>query len=119
VNEKIEGFFDVCRARGLAGEHGFLLPAANVKHLMLRRDVVEAARAGTFKIYAVETIDQGIELLTGIPAGEREASGKFPEGTINRRAEDRLLELAKIRLAVGPVAELKIAAGADASLGKA
>jgi lon-related putative ATP-dependent protease len=119
VNEKIEGFFDVCRARGLAGEHGFLLPAANVKHLMLRGDVVEAARAGTFKIYAVDTIDQGIELLTGIPAGERDASGKFAEGTINRRAEDRLLELAKIRLAVGAAIEPKIAAGADASLGKA
>ena len=118
VNEKIEGFFDVCRARGLAGEHGFVMPAANVKHLMLRKDVVEAARAGTFKIYAVDTIDQGIELLTGVAAGAREPTGRFPEGTINRRAEDRLLELAKIRLAVGALPEAKIAVGADASLGQ-
>jgi lon-related putative ATP-dependent protease len=118
VNEKIEGFFDVCRARGMKGQHGFLLPAANVKHLMLRHDIVEATRDGTFEIYAVETIDQGIELLTGVPAGQRGDDGKFPEGSINRRAEDRLLALAKIRLAVG-APEAKIATGSDASLANA
>jgi lon-related putative ATP-dependent protease len=72
VNEKIEGFFDLCKARGLTGEQGILIPASNVKHLMLRRDVVEAAAAAKFHIYPVETIDQGVEILTGLPAGERD-----------------------------------------------
>ncbi len=95
VNEKIEGFFDVCQARGLTGEQGVLIPAANVKHLMLRRDVVEAVEAGQFHIYAVETIDQGIEILTGLPAGQRGEDGQFPEGTVNHRVEARLVELAR------------------------
>jgi lon-related putative ATP-dependent protease len=95
VNEKIEGFFDTCRIAGLTGEQGVLIPASNVKHLMLRKDVVAAAAAGKFRIHAVETIDQGIELLTGVPAGERQADGSFPEGTINRRVEDRLRDLAE------------------------
>jgi predicted ATP-dependent protease len=95
VNEKIEGFFDVCRARGLTGEHGVLIPLANVKHLMLRRDIFEAIAAGQFLIYPVETINQGIELLTGLPAGERDEAGHFPEGSINQRVEARLATLAK------------------------
>jgi lon-related putative ATP-dependent protease len=95
VNEKIEGFFDVCRARGLTGEQGVLIPVSNVKHLMLRQDVVEAAAAGQFHIYPVETIDQGIELLTGLPAGERDEAGHFPEGSINQRVEARLAALAE------------------------
>jgi predicted ATP-dependent protease len=66
---------------------------------MLRQDVVEAAREGKFHIYAVETVDQGIEILTGVPAGERDASGKFPEGTVNQRVEARLVALAEKRLA--------------------
>jgi lon-related putative ATP-dependent protease len=121
VNEKIEGFFDVCHARDPAGEYGFLLPAANVKHLMLRHDVVEAARAGTFHLWAVSTIDEGMEILTGLPAGARDARGTFPQGSINRRAEDRLLELATTRLALGLglSPEPRIARGADASLDKA
>jgi hypothetical protein len=91
VNEKIEGFFDVCRETGgLTGEQGVLIPASNVKHLMLRRDVVAACAEGRFHIYAIETIDQGIEVLTGVPAGERRSEGSFPEGTVNRRVEDRL-----------------------------
>ncbi|MBN1137772.1 MAG: AAA family ATPase [Anaerolineae bacterium] len=97
VNEKIEGFFDVCRARGLTGEQGVLIPASNVKHLMLRHDIVEAAAAGQFQIYAVETIDQGIELLTGLPAGERNKAGSYPKGSINGRVEARLADLAKKR----------------------
>jgi lon-related putative ATP-dependent protease len=95
VNEKIEGFFDVCRARGLTGEQGVLIPAANVKHLMLRQDLVEAVAAGQFHIYPVETIDQGIEILTGLPAGERDETGNFPEGSINRRVEERLAAMAE------------------------
>jgi predicted ATP-dependent protease len=98
VNEKIEGFFDLCRARGLTGDQGVLIPASNVKHLMLRQDVVEAAAAGQFQVYAVETIDQGIELLTGVPAGKRNKAGSYPQGSINYRVEARLAELAKKRV---------------------
>ncbi|BAE49368.1 Lon protease family protein [Paramagnetospirillum magneticum] len=90
VNEKIEGFFDLCRARGLDGSHGVLIPADNVPHLMLRKDVVEAAAAGLFAVYPVENVDQGMALLTGHPAGERDGDGKFPPGSINRRVAARL-----------------------------
>jgi lon-related putative ATP-dependent protease len=90
VNEKIEGFFDICKGNGLTGEQGVLIPAANVRHLMLRHDVVAAAREGRFHIYAVSTIDEGIELLTGMPAGARGADGTFPADTINDRVERRL-----------------------------
>ncbi|MEW5961231.1 MAG: ATP-binding protein, partial [Chloroflexota bacterium] len=95
VNEKIEGFFDLCRARGLTGEQGVLIPASNVKHLMLREDVIETAAAGRFHIFAVETIDQGLEILTGRPAGERDEAGNFPEGSINRQVEARLVNMAE------------------------
>jgi lon-related putative ATP-dependent protease len=101
VNEKIEGFFDVCRAQGLTGEQGVLIPASNVKHLMLRPDVVAAVAAGQFRVYAVETIDQGIEVLTGVPAGERDAQGEFPAGSVNQRVEARLIALSEKRLAFG------------------
>lgn len=94
VNEKVEGFFDLCRARGLSGQQGVLIPAANVKHLMLRREVVEAVAAGQFHLYPVTTIDQGIEILTGLPAGERDEHGKYPEGSLNGRVEARLAALA-------------------------
>jgi lon-related putative ATP-dependent protease len=90
VNEKIEGFFDSCRLVGFTGKQGVIIPASNVKHLMLRRDIVAAAEAGTFAIYAIDTIDQGIELLTGIPAGQPDADGNYPEGSINRRIAARL-----------------------------
>lgn len=97
VNEKIEGFFDLCQARGLTGEQGVLIPAANVKHLMLRRDVVEAAEAGRFHIYPVATIDEGIELLTGVPAGQADEEGVYPEDTVNRMVADRLAAMSKKR----------------------
>ena len=96
VNEKIEGFFDVCRSRGLDGQ-GVLIPAANVKHLMLRRDVVEAAAAGKFRIHAMETADQGIELLTGMPAGTADAGGKYPLGSFNHAVMTRLDTFARFR----------------------
>ncbi len=95
VNEKIEGFFDICRARGLTGEQGVLIPKSNVQHLMLREDVVEAVKAGQFAIYPVETINQGIEILTGVKAGERGTEGRFPAGTINRLVEDKLRSFAE------------------------
>jgi lon-related putative ATP-dependent protease len=101
VNEKIEGFFDLCDARGLTGDQGVLIPQTNIKHLMLHPRVVEAVEAGKFHIYPVETIDQGISLLIGMPAGERGPDGAFPEGTINRLVEARLLELAEKRRAYG------------------
>jgi lon-related putative ATP-dependent protease len=95
VNEKIEGFFDVCKARGLTGSQGVLVPRSNVQHLMLREDVVAAVSRGQFAIHAVANVDQGIELLTGIKAGERGEEGAYPAGTINRRVEDRLREFAE------------------------
>ncbi len=107
VNEKIEGFFDICRSRGLTGEQGVLIPASNVKNLMLRRDVVEAAAAGKFHIYPVDSVDQGIEILTGVPAGERDATGEFPAGTINFRVERRLAEFAERTRAFGAAAPAK------------
>jgi len=97
VNEKIEGFFDICRQRGLTGEQGVLIPAVNQKHLMLRQEVADAVAAGSFRIYPVETIDEGIELLTGQPAGSRGAEGLFPENSINRLVEDRLAAFAEAR----------------------
>jgi lon-related putative ATP-dependent protease len=90
VNEKIEGFFDICKARGLSEEQGVLIPRSNVQHLMLREDVVEAAKNEQFAIYPVGSIDEGIEILTGVKAGERGADGRFPAGTINRLVEDKL-----------------------------
>jgi predicted ATP-dependent protease len=99
VNEKIEGFFDVCKDRGLTGEQGVLIPISNVKHLMLRQDVVEAVEQEKFHVYAVQTVDQGVELLTGIPAGERDEEGDFPEGSINQLVEARLIELAETQRA--------------------
>jgi lon-related putative ATP-dependent protease len=95
VNEKIEGFFDVCHARGLNEQQGVLIPRSNVQHLMLREDVVAAVRNGQFNVYPVGTVDEGIEILTGVKAGERDASGRFPAGTINRLVEDKLKSLAE------------------------
>jgi lon-related putative ATP-dependent protease len=97
VNEKIEGFFDLCRQRGLSGSHGVLIPESNVQHLMLRSDVIEACRAGRFAVYAVDEIDRGIELLTGIEAGVRAADGAFSAASVNARVEQRLREFAQVR----------------------
>jgi lon-related putative ATP-dependent protease len=107
VNEKIEGFFDLCKARGKLSGQGVIIPASNVRHLMLRRDVVEAVTAGNFQIYAVGTVDQGMELLTGVQAGERDASGKFPDKSVNQRVEARLIELAEKRSALAPRTKLE------------
>ncbi len=93
VNEKIEGFFDTCKARGLVEGQGVVIPASNAKDLMLRAEVVAASRAGSFHVYPVATVDEAVELLTGVSAGERAPDGTFPEGTLNRRVEDRLKQL--------------------------
>ena len=95
VNEKIEGFFDICRARGLNEQQGVLIPKSNVQHLMLREDVVEAVRHGQFAVYPVGTVDEGIEILTGVKAGERGEEGRFPGGTVNRLVEDKLKSFAE------------------------
>ena len=105
VNEKIEGFFDVCRARGLTGREGVLIPSANTRHLMLRREVIEAVAAGLFHIYAIETVDQGLEILTGLAAGTRGADGAFPARTVNQLVERRLITLAQQARAFGAVAD--------------
>ena len=95
VNEKIEGFFDVCREVGLDGEQGVIIPTSNVKHLMLRDDVIEAAAAGKFKVYGVATIDEAMMILTGLEAGVRGPDGKFPTGTVNERVETELAAMAE------------------------
>jgi len=114
VNEKIEGFFDVCRQRGLSGTQGVMVPASNVQHLMLRADVVAACAAGQFAIYPITTIDQGIALLTGSAAGARAADGLYPPDTVNRLAEDRLRQFSASRRAGGRDEEMH-AAGRDGS----
>jgi len=95
VNEKIEGFFKVCMMKGLTGEQGVMIPQSNVEHLMLREEVVEAVKDGKFHIYPVSTIDEGIELLTGVQAGERDDTGKYPKDTVNFAVQSRLKELAE------------------------
>jgi predicted ATP-dependent protease len=95
VNEKIEGFFESCVRRGLTGKQGVIIPARNTKHLALRRDVVEAVEAGQFTIYGVNTIEEAVELLSGVPAGERGLDGEYPPDTVYGRAAQRLVELAE------------------------
>jgi len=101
VNEKIEGFFSLCHRRGLDGTHGVLIPKANEQHLMLDPQVRDACEKGLFHVFAVETIDQGMEILTGLSAGERGPSAHFADGTINRSVEERLLAFAEARRRFG------------------
>ena len=98
VNEKIEGFFSVCRERGLNGEQGVLVPKSNMKHLVLRNEVVQAVRDGKFNIYAVEHADQAVSLLTGVSAGAADEAGVFPEDSVNGRVQAALQNLAALRL---------------------
>lgn len=109
VNEKIEGFFDVCRLKGLTGDQGVLIPQSNVRHLMLREDVVGAVQDGKFSIYAVANVDEGIELLTGKKAGVLGADGLYPEGSINAAVQARLTELADKVRAFAPGASAETA----------
>jgi len=95
VNQKIEGFFDVCQAKGLTGEQGVIIPQSNVQSLMLREDVVGAVKSKRFHIWPVKTIDEGIEILTGVAAGKRGPDGQFPEGTVGYRVDQRLREFAE------------------------
>jgi lon-related putative ATP-dependent protease len=95
VNEKIEGFFDICQMRGLTGTQGVLIPQSNVRNLMLRDDVVEAVKKRKFHIYALSRVEEGIELLTGVPAGERQPDGTYPDGTVYALIQARLAALAE------------------------
>jgi predicted ATP-dependent protease len=94
VNEKIEGFYEVCKAKGLTGVQGVMIPESNVQNLMLKEEVVDAVKAGQFKVYSVKTIDEGIEVLTGTKAGERRADGTYEEGTVNYLVVKQLREMA-------------------------
>jgi len=95
VNEKIEGFFDVCQARGLTGTQGVIIPAANRQHLMLREDIVVAVKDGRFAVHAIKTVDEGLTILTGLEAGQRGTDGRFPAETVNGRAEAKLKSFAE------------------------
>ncbi len=96
VNEKIEGFYHICEMRGLDGSHGVMIPKQNVKNLQLSDDVIESVKNGLFKIYAISTIDEGIEILTGVPAGKKDKNGKFPAGSINYLVYEKLKKYAEI-----------------------
>jgi lon-related putative ATP-dependent protease len=95
VNEKLEGYFEVCKAKGFTGEQGAMIPASNVQNLMLKEELMQAANAGLFRIYPVKSIDEGIEVLTGVKAGERRPDGTYDEGTVNYLVDKRLKEMAE------------------------
>lgn len=95
VNEKVEGYFEVCKARGLNGQHGVLIPHSNLRNLMLKKEVVDAVKAGKFHIYPVRTVDEGIEILTGVPAGRQREGGSFERSSVNDLVDRRLREMAE------------------------
>jgi predicted ATP-dependent protease len=95
ANEKIEGYFEVCKARGLDGQHGVVIPQSNVRNLMLKQEVLDAVKSAKFHIYPVSTIEEGIEVLTGIPAGKPLPNGGFEENTIYGLVDKRLREMAE------------------------
>ncbi len=90
LDEKIEGFFEACKAKGLTGDQGVVMPRRSAGRLMLRDEVIEAVEGSKFRVWAVETVDRALEILTGMPAGERGRDDRYPEGTVNRLAEDKL-----------------------------
>jgi predicted ATP-dependent protease len=96
VNEKIEGFFRACSLGGLTGTQGVIIPEANVRHLTLCSEVVDSVRAGRFHVWSARTVEEGIELLTGMSAGERGPDGQFPDGTLHARVEERLERWARM-----------------------
>ncbi len=95
VNEKIEGFFELCKLRGLDGSHGVIIPGRNVRHLMIKKDVVDAVKEGKFTIYPIDRVEEGLEILTGMPAGELREDGMYPEGTVNYLVVKRLTEISE------------------------
>ncbi len=97
VNEKVEGFYEVCKALGLSGKQGCMIPSSNVQHLMLKEEVVKAVKAKKFHIWPVSTISEGIEVLTGVPAGKLNDDGTFEKGSINAMVQKRLDDMAERR----------------------
>ncbi|GMR16364.1 MAG: ATP-binding protein [Gammaproteobacteria bacterium] len=97
INEKIEGFYDICKQKGLTGEQGVIMPATNVPHLILRNDVIDAIEKNLFVLYPISTVNEAISLLTGLSAGERNAEGEFPQDSVNYKVEQRLLEMAELK----------------------
>ena len=95
VNEKIEGFFQICKIKGLTGTQGVMIPHQNINHLMLNDQVIDAVKQGKFHIYAVTTIDEGIEILTGKSAGKLDKKGAYPKGTINYLVQNKIIAMAK------------------------
>jgi predicted ATP-dependent protease len=96
VNDKIEGFYQVCKMRGLDGSHGVIIPIQNINNLSLSDEIIEDVKSGKFHVYAISTIDEGIEILTGVPAGKKDVNGKFPAGTINYLVQEKLKKYAKL-----------------------
>ena len=95
VNEKIEGFFDICKILGLNGKQGVIIPRKNIKNLTLKKETIEAVKTGKFNIYTIDNIEDGIETLTGLPTGELQPDGNYPEGTLNFLVSRRLEELSE------------------------
>jgi predicted ATP-dependent protease len=95
VNEKIEGFYQICKLRGLTGEHGVMIPIQNVRNLHLSDEIIDSVKKGKFHIYAISTIDEGIEILTGVPAGVKDKNGHFPFGTVNYLVSEKLKKYAE------------------------
>ena len=96
VNEKVEGFFRLCQSRGLTGQQGVVIPASNQLHLVLHEDVIAAVAAGQFHVYVVRTVDEALELLTGLQAGEKNAKGQYPKKTLNALTMQRLSKIAEL-----------------------
>ncbi len=113
INYKIEGFYDVCRLKGVTGDQGVLMPKANLRNLMLRSDVVQAVKNGKFHIYAVSTTDEGIEVLTDVPAGERDSQGHYPEKSINGRVAKKLLQFSEQLKQTAPTTDFTDTARAE------
>ena len=108
VNQKIEGFFQVCKAKGLNGDQGVVIPRQNLRNLMLRQEVIDAVKQGKFHIYSVSSVDEGIEILTGVEAGAKREDGAYPEGSINYRVDNKLKEMAaKLKQFAAPLGEEK------------
>ncbi len=95
VNEKIEGFFDLCKLRGFNGTHGVIIPRKNLHNLMIKKDVIDAVNEGKFAIYPIDRVEEGLEIFTDMPAGEMQEDGTFPEGTVNYLVSERLKEITK------------------------
>ena len=96
INEKIEGFFELCKIRGFDGTHGVIIPRRNVKHLMLKENIQKAIKDGAFHIYAIDYAEEGLEILTDMPAGELQSDGTYPEGTVNCIVMKKLEEMSEL-----------------------